>query len=70
MFYLAVGLAVAAALDEITQPIFSRHAEMLDWVFDCIGIGLGMTAVLILLKQCDLGADGSTKLGVQNDEPT
>jgi len=70
VLFLAVGLAVAAALDEITQPIFSRHAEMLDWVFDCIGIGLGMTAVLILLKQCDLGVDGSTKLGVQNDEPT
>lgn len=45
---LAVGLAVFAALDEITQPIFSRAAEPLDWVFDCLGIAVGIAAVMVI----------------------
>lgn len=45
--FLAAGLAVFAALDEITQPICSRAAEPLDWVFDCAGIvaGIGLVAI-------------------------
>jgi VanZ family protein len=44
---LAGGMAVFAMLDEITQPMFSRSAEPLDWVYDCIGIVIGIAIVAI-----------------------
>jgi VanZ family protein len=40
-------MAVFAMLDEITQPMFSRSAEPLDWVYDCIGIVIGIAIVAI-----------------------
>jgi VanZ family protein len=45
--FLVAGLAVFAALDEITQPLFHRAAEPFDWVFDCAGIvaGIGLVAI-------------------------
>jgi VanZ family protein len=43
---LAAGLAVFGALDEVTQPLFSRAADPLDWVYDCIGIGAGLAIVM------------------------
>jgi len=46
---LAAGLTVFAALDEITQPFFSRDAEPLDWAYDCIGIAGGLLAVGLLV---------------------
>ena len=42
---LAAALALLGGLDEITQPIFSRIADPLDWIGDCTGIALGMMAV-------------------------
>lgn len=42
---LFVGLALAAILDEATQPLFSRAAEPLDWVFDLIGLAIGILSV-------------------------
>jgi VanZ family protein len=42
---LAAGLAAFAAVDEITQPLFSRALERLDWVYDCLGIALGLAVV-------------------------
>jgi VanZ family protein len=42
---LFVGLALAAILDEATQPLFSRAAEPLDWVFDLIGLAIGILLV-------------------------
>ena len=39
------GLAAFAAVDEITQPLFSRALERLDWVYDCLGIALGLAVV-------------------------
>jgi len=42
-------LAVFAVLDEITQPLFSRDAEPLDWVFDCVGIGIGLAVVAVVV---------------------
>lgn len=42
---LAAGLAVFAAIDETTQPWFGRSAEPLDWVYDLIGITLGIGLV-------------------------
>lgn len=44
---LAVALALAAIVDESTQPLFGRAAEALDWVFDVIGIVGGIAAVVI-----------------------
>lgn len=46
---LAVGLAAFAAVDEITQPFFSRDAEPLDWAFDCVGVAGGLLAVALLV---------------------
>ncbi|MGI9177030.1 MAG: VanZ family protein [Pirellulales bacterium] len=46
---LALGLAAFGAVDEITQPFFSRDAEPLDWVYDCIGVVGGLLAVAVLI---------------------
>ena len=43
---LAVALAAFGALDEVTQPFFRRHADPVDWVYDCIGIAIGIAAVV------------------------
>lgn len=43
---LAVALAVFGGLDEATQPFFRRSAEPLDWLYDCIGIAIGIGAVM------------------------
>lgn len=45
---LAGGLAVFAAIDEVTQPFFARAADPLDWVFDCIGIAGGILLVVTI----------------------
>lgn len=41
----AVALAGFAALDELTQPLFGRSAEPLDWVWDLAGLAAGIVAV-------------------------
>ena len=50
---LATGAALAmfGVLDEATQPLpwFRRHADPLDWVFDCVGIAAGIIAVATIL---------------------
>ena len=43
---LAIALCGFGAIDEITQPFFRRHADPLDWVYDCIGIAIGIAAVV------------------------
>jgi VanZ family protein len=45
---LAVALAIFAALDELTQPAFGRTAEQLDWIFDLIGLTIGISLVAAL----------------------
>jgi VanZ family protein len=44
---LAIALAAFGAVDEVTQPFFRRHADPLDWVYDCIGIAIGITLVAV-----------------------
>ena len=46
---LAIALCGFGAIDEITQPLFRRHADPLDWVYDCIGIGIGIAAVVSVM---------------------
>jgi VanZ family protein len=46
---LAAMLAAFGALDEITQPFFSRDAEPLDWVYDCGGIAAGLLFVALIV---------------------
>jgi VanZ family protein len=45
------ALAVFGVLDEATQPLpwFRRHADPLDWVFDCAGIAGGIVAGATIL---------------------
>lgn len=42
VIFLIVILATFGAVDELTQPMFSRQAELLDWVADCVGIVFGV----------------------------
>jgi VanZ family protein len=50
---LAVALALGAVVDESTQPFFGRAAEVLDWVFDVIGIVGGIAVVAIAHRLLD-----------------
>lgn len=45
------ALALFGVIDEATQPLpwFRRHADPLDWVFDCVGIAGGILAVATIL---------------------
>lgn len=45
---MATGLAAFAAVDEATQPWFRRSAEPLDWVFDLVGLAIGVAAIAAL----------------------
>ena len=42
---LVAFLAAFAVVVEATQPLFSRHADPLDWGFDCIGLSVGAVVV-------------------------
>lgn len=42
-----VALAIAAIFDELTQPLFGRNAEVIDWVYDCIGLAVGSGLVFL-----------------------
>jgi VanZ family protein len=42
---VAIALAVFGAGDEITQPLFGRTADVLDWAADCAGIAVGILLV-------------------------
>lgn len=35
---------IYAAIDELTQPFTGREADLLDWIFDAIGVALGTWA--------------------------
>lgn len=41
------ALLLFAAIDEVTQPLFGRHAELLDWVYDAIGLTGGVAVVAV-----------------------
>jgi len=47
---LLLSLAILAAVDEATQPLFGRTAELWDWVYDLIGLGTGVAIVAIALR--------------------
>jgi VanZ family protein len=44
---VAIALAAFGAVDEITQPLFGRTADVLDWAADCAGIAVGILLVAI-----------------------
>lgn len=44
-FALFVILALFAAADEITQPLFGRFADAVDWAFDQVGLVAGIGAL-------------------------
>lgn len=44
---VAIALAAFGAVDEITQPLFGRTADVLDWAADCVGIAIGVLLVAI-----------------------
>ena len=44
---VAVALAAFGAIDEITQPLFGRTADVFDWAADCAGIAVGILLVAV-----------------------
>jgi len=44
--FAVVSLLVFAAVDEVTQPLFGRSTEMLDWAYDSLGLAAGVAAVI------------------------
>jgi len=44
---LAGGLAAFGVFDELTQPLpwFRRTSDPVDWLYDCVGIGLGLALI-------------------------
>ena len=44
---VAVALAAFGAVDEITQPLFGRTADVFDWAADCAGIAVGILLVAV-----------------------
>lgn len=45
-----VGLAAFAAIDEATQPLFGRHADVLDWVYDLVGLAAGLAVAAVAAR--------------------
>jgi VanZ family protein len=45
---LGAGLAFWCVIDEATQPLFGRHADPLDWVYDVMGLAVGIGAVVVV----------------------
>lgn len=43
---LGMGLAAWCVIDEASQPYFGRHADPLDWVYDVLGLAVGIGVVV------------------------
>lgn len=50
MLRCVVFVAVFALLDEVTQPLFGRSCEPLDWVADVLGGVAGLAATYLFLR--------------------
>ena len=61
-----VALALFAAADEITQPLFGRFADIHDWAYDELGLvaGIGLVTVAawilvpVLTRKVDRPGEG------------
>jgi hypothetical protein len=42
LFMIAVVILIYAALEEITQIPFNRHADLSDWIADLLGVSFGI----------------------------
>ena len=49
VFLLLAALALFGGVDEVTQPLFARCADPLDWAADCAGLTSGVLAVAVAL---------------------
>jgi VanZ family protein len=45
--WVLVACMVFAVIDESTQPLFNRHADVKDYLFDVIGICCGLMVALV-----------------------
>ena len=45
--YLFVGLTLYGALDEYTQGFVGRMPDVLDWIADVMGVGVGLASFLL-----------------------
>jgi len=61
---LGAALAAFAMVDEITQPLFARAAEPLDWIFDCLGIAIGLGVVAVAVAGVRMARGRYVQLGV------
>ena len=46
--FLIFVLTTFGAVDELTQPMFHRQAELFDWLADCAGVLFGVCSVWLL----------------------
>ena len=60
MLRSVVFLAVFASLDEVTQPLFGRSCEPLDWVADVLGSVAGLAATYLFLRLWAVGVAAFT----------
>ena len=58
---VGVVLAVVGALDEITQPLVNRHASIIDYASDVVGIAAACGVFLVRR-----GLGGSAKIKMQD----
>lgn len=64
MARLAAWCAAFAVVDEATQPFFSRAADPLDWVYDCLGIAMGLATIAVATAIVRRARDRHDQLGV------
>jgi VanZ family protein len=46
--WIAAGVAIYAAADELTQPWTGRDRDLLDWLADVLGMGLGLVLCAVV----------------------
>jgi VanZ family protein len=46
--WIAAGVAIYAAADEFTQPWTGRDRDLLDWIADVLGLGLGLVLFAVV----------------------
>jgi VanZ family protein len=56
---LLAGVALHGMLDEVTQPLFGRDAEVADWFADVAGAVLGLGLMLAISTLVRRRADSS-----------
>ncbi|HTN77123.1 MAG TPA: VanZ family protein, partial [Pirellulaceae bacterium] len=75
LIYVLLVIAVYGAFDELTQIPVGRTADIQDWIADCVGATIGMSAALAIGMIWNRMRSGSSpvadasSVGRQNEKP-